>query len=54
MTHRITTRSGAFPPPLRGRAREGGKPRIPAFGATPLPNPPPQGGREQAERGETA
>jgi excinuclease ABC subunit A len=29
--------------------RERGKPRAPASGATPLPNPPPQGGREQAE-----
>jgi excinuclease ABC subunit A len=29
--------------------REGGKPRAPASGATPLPDPPPQGGREQTE-----
>jgi excinuclease ABC subunit A len=30
--------------------REGGKPRAPVSGATPLPNPPPQGGREQIEQ----
>src|ERR1700704_2722670 len=35
----------AFPPPLRGRDREGGKPLAPAPVATPLPSPPPQGGR---------
>jgi excinuclease ABC subunit A len=29
--------------------RAGGKPRTPASGATPLPDPPPQGGREQTE-----
>jgi excinuclease ABC subunit A len=29
--------------------RVGGKPRTPASGATPLPDPPPQGGREQTE-----
>ena len=29
--------------------REGGKQRAPASAATPLPGPPPQGGREQAE-----
>jgi excinuclease ABC subunit A len=29
--------------------RERGKPRTPASGATPLPGPPPQGGREQSE-----
>src|SRR6266404_1901550 len=38
----------AFPPPLRGRDREGGKPLAPAPVATPLPSPPPQGGREPA------
>src|SRR4051812_35501147 len=38
----------AFPPPLRGRDREGGAPRNSAFQSTPLPTPPPQGGREQA------
>jgi len=41
------------PPPLRGRSageagREGGKPQAHAQVSTPLPNPPPQGGREQA------
>ncbi len=35
-----------FPPPLWGRAREGGGNRFSACG-TPLPAPPPQGGREQ-------
>ena len=38
-----------FPPPLRGRDREGGKPHAPRPRPTPRPNPPPQGGREQAE-----
>jgi DNA-directed DNA polymerase III PolC len=41
------------PPPLRGRStrearREGGKPETPNLLRTPLPNPPPQGGREHA------
>src|SRR5579871_3925158 len=31
------------------KRREGGKSNVPAPGATPLPNPPPQGGREQTE-----
>jgi excinuclease ABC subunit A len=31
------------------KRREGGKPRASASEATPLPNPPPQGGREQTE-----
>ena len=30
--------------------REGGKPQTPALGATPLPNPPPQGGRGRTAR----
>ncbi len=39
------------PPPLRGRSpskarREGGEQSAPFMEATPLPNPPPQGGRE--------
>jgi len=39
------------PPPLRGRSlaegeQEGGAIEAPAFAVTPLPNPPPQGGRE--------
>jgi acetate---CoA ligase (ADP-forming) len=37
-----------FPPALRGRDREGG-PTNSESGTTPLPTPPPQGGREQAE-----
>jgi DNA polymerase III alpha subunit len=37
----------AFPPPLRGRDREGGRRQAQEFGITPLPIPPPQGGREQ-------
>ncbi len=42
------------PPPLRGRSarearREGGTQQTTAADDTPLPNPPPQGGREQAE-----
>jgi hypothetical protein len=40
-----------FPPPLWGRDREGGEPHAPSSQPTPLPNPPPQGGREQAECG---
>jgi len=36
--------------PLRGRDREGGKAQSPALFSTPLPNPPHQGGREQAEQ----
>jgi leucyl-tRNA synthetase len=46
-------RATAFPPPLRGRDREGGIANS-ALEATPLPSPPPQGGREQAAPGETA
>jgi 5-oxoprolinase (ATP-hydrolysing) len=34
------------PPPLRGRDREGGEQQSAAQVSTPLPNPPPQGGRE--------
>src|SRR5438105_4577461 len=42
----------SFPPPLWGRDRVGGRTQMPPTGATPLPNPPPQGGREQvATRG---
>jgi isoleucyl-tRNA synthetase len=37
------------PPPLRGRDREGGTTHTPNSANTPLPNPPPQGGREQTE-----
>jgi len=43
----------SFPPPLRGRDREGG-PTDSESGTTPLPTPPPQGGREQAEFAATA
>ena len=39
---------GSSPSPLRGRDREGGKPLAPNSIGTPLPNPPPQGGREQS------
>src|SRR5436309_11374265 len=35
-----------FPPPLRGRVREGGKPRTPPP-ETPTPDPSPQGGGER-------
>jgi 5-oxoprolinase (ATP-hydrolysing) len=44
----IEASPSSFPPPLRGRDREGGKPQAHESAATPLPNPPPQGGREQA------
>src|SRR5262249_45165312 len=37
----------SFPPPLWGRDREGG-PTDSESATTPLPTPPPQGGREQA------
>jgi phosphomethylpyrimidine synthase len=52
--------SSSSPPPLRGRSdreaiREGGTPQSIAQVRTPLPNPPPQGGREHtATRGEGA
>jgi hypothetical protein len=42
-----------FTSPLEGEVdaaqqrREGAKPQMPAPGAAPLPDPPPQGGREQ-------
>ena len=36
----------AFPPPLPGRDREEGASQIPLQKNTPLPSPPPQGGRE--------
>ena len=42
----------SLPPTESGvgaKRREGGKPQAPAPGATPLPDPPPQGGREQSE-----
>jgi len=42
-----TMLSVLFPPPLRGRVREGGKPQAPGL-ETPLSNSPPQGRREQA------
>src|SRR5262249_55961479 len=59
-----TIRATSFPPPLRGRDREGG-PTDSESGTTPLPNPPPPpgrsrpsstgyGGREQAESAATA
>ncbi|HYT48011.1 MAG TPA: acetate--CoA ligase family protein [Burkholderiales bacterium] len=48
-----TGRATSFPPPLRGRDREGG-PTDSESGTTPLPTPPPQGGREQAEFAATA
>jgi acyl-CoA synthetase (NDP forming) len=43
-----TSVATSFPPPLRGRDREGG-PIDSESGTTPLPTPPPQGRREQAE-----
>jgi hypothetical protein len=38
---------GALPPPLRGRVGEGGGCWIQNPMCTPLPVPPPQGGRER-------
>jgi hypothetical protein len=47
-----TARSSLFPPPLRGRVREGGDAHLDLSGwGTPLSNSPPQGGTEQAVRG---
>jgi acetate---CoA ligase (ADP-forming) len=43
-----TSSATTFPPPLRGRDREGG-PTNSESRTTPLPTPSPQGGREQAE-----
>ena len=39
---------GLFPPPLRGRAREGGRAVVRHL-STPTPNPSPQGGGERTE-----
>ncbi|MBX9777742.1 MAG: indolepyruvate oxidoreductase subunit beta family protein [Xanthobacteraceae bacterium] len=44
-------RAPASPPPLRGRDREGCAAGTTASETTPLPNPPPQGGREQTGSG---
>ena len=44
----VATSIGAFPPPLWGRVREGGRCEIASSLATPNPNPSPQGGGEQA------
>jgi indolepyruvate ferredoxin oxidoreductase alpha subunit len=41
-------------PPLRGRDREGGKLQNAAQASTPLPNPPPQGGRVFTEQAASA
>ena len=38
----------SVPSPLVGEGQGGGSTRVHATAATPLPNPPPQGGREQA------
>src|SRR6185436_12111958 len=40
--------AASSPPPLWGRDREGGTPLARESVATPLPTPPPQGGREPA------
>src|SRR5262249_8092503 len=45
------THARSFPPPLWGRDREGGELQTPGSPSAPLPNPPPQGGREHAVRG---
>src|SRR6478672_10967000 len=53
----VATNPPTVTPPLEGevgaKRREGGKPRTPASAATPLPNPPPQGGGEQIEQAAT-
>src|SRR4029079_2158978 len=43
----LPANAAAFPPPLRGRARERGKPRTPEPGLPPLSGSPPQAGRER-------
>jgi DNA-directed DNA polymerase III PolC len=57
----LPPRTSFFTSPLAGEVdrrsdseggREGGKPQMLALIATPLPNPPPQGGREQSVHGE--
>ena len=40
------SRHGSSPPPLSGRDREGGGSKFGLCELTPLPTPPPQGGRE--------
>jgi 5-oxoprolinase (ATP-hydrolysing) len=50
---RVTKEMSSSPPPLRGRSanevsREGGKQQDTVQEDTPLPNPPPQGGREHS------
>ncbi len=52
-------RVSSSPPPLRGRSaseagREGGKQHLLEEGITPLPIPPPQGGREENATGDEA
>ncbi|HEX5509945.1 MAG TPA: class I tRNA ligase family protein, partial [Pseudolabrys sp.] len=42
-----TSATTSSPPPLRGRDREGGSGWAEKPATTPLPNPPPQGGRER-------
>jgi hypothetical protein len=42
----MTGVAACSPPPLRGRAREGGQPLALKLSLSPHPNPPPQGGRE--------
>src|SRR5947209_2255498 len=47
MSFGLSPGHGALPPPLRGRLGEGGSHDRRSLGLTPLPNPPPQGGRGQ-------
>ena len=49
----VAMHSGLFPPPLRGRVREGGREfgEANASRRTPTPNPSPQGGGERTTRG---
>jgi len=48
-----TASATGFPPPLRGRDREG-EPQTTEQTSPPLPNPPPQGGREHTSAGGAA
>ncbi|MGA9088354.1 MAG: phosphomethylpyrimidine synthase, partial [Bradyrhizobium sp.] len=45
--HHRPLRGLSVPSPLVGEGKGGGSTRAVSAGATPLPNPPPQGGREQ-------
>jgi 5-oxoprolinase (ATP-hydrolysing) len=49
-----TANATGFPPPLRGRDREGGESQTSESSSPPLPTPPPQGGREHTVSSRTS